>query len=682
MTRLALLVLATLLVAAPVRAADEATVALNFQDVELPVLARFVSEVTGRNFIVDDRVRGKVTIISPTRITPEEAYLVFQSVLQVKGFTTVPSGGFTKIVPLDTARESAVPLGRGSGDQVVTRILTPQHAEVATLVPVLQPLVSKDGVLTAYPDTNRIVVVDGAANVERLAALLEQLDGPAGSRHVETVGLRYAPAADMAERLRDALVAEGTAATLRIVPDPRTNALLLVGPPSEVKRARQVVARLDVSTPAVASQLHVYRLKYAQADALVRVLAQLLGLPAPPPEPEKARGSLLSRSRSREVVVPYGYDAGLGEPPLQPPPAPRAEPVSTGQEGAVPLEAPVRLTADPATNSIIVSATAADWQTLRRVVTELDVRRRQVFVEAIVVETTADKLRALGVELQGAASTGAGVGLGQVNLSALGTAVQDPTSLPGLILAAASSQTVRLPNGKEVPAYTALLTALQTDSEVNVLSAPNMVTTDNEEAEIVVGRNVPFVASRATSASNLSNLFTTIERHDVGITLRLTPQITADDYVRMTLFEEVSDIDPIPDPAVGDPNLVGPTTTVRSASTVVGARHAQTVVIGGLLADTIRLRDRGVPFMQDIPVLGALFRREERTRVKTNLLVFLTPHVLATDAELTEHARAQRERMPRLLRDGAIMRGPGWDDPPPDRDPGAYPDDPPATEAP
>ncbi|MCW5893630.1 MAG: type II secretion system secretin GspD [bacterium] len=680
--RLPVLLLGALQLAVPAvaRGADEATVALNFQDVELPVLARFVSEVTGRNFIVDDRVRGKVTIISPTRITPEEAYLVFQSVLQVKGFTTVPSGGFTKIVPADTARESAVPIGRGRGDEFVTRILVPRQAEVATLVPVLQPLVSKEGVLTAYPDTNRIVVVDGAANVERLAALMDELDGPAGSRHVETASLRHAPAADMADRLRDALVAEGSGATLRVVPDPRTNSLLLVGPPSEVRRARTLVARLDVATPAVASQLHVYRLKYAQADALVRVLSQLLGLPAPPPEPEKARGSLLSRSRSKEIVVPYGYDAGLGEPPLQPPPA-RAEPVSAGHAGAVPLEAPVRLTADPATNALIVSATSADWQTLRRVVAELDVRRRQVFVEAIIVETTADKLRALGVELQGAASTGAGVGIGQVNLSALGTAVQDPTSLPGLILAAASSQTVRLPNGKEVPAYTALLTALQTDSEINVLSAPNMVTTDNEEAEIVVGRNVPFVASRATSASNLSNLFTTIERHDVGITLRLTPQITADDYVRMTLFEEVSDIDPVPDPAVGDPNLVGPTTTVRSASTVVGARHAQTVVIGGLLADTIRLRDRGVPFMQDIPVLGALFRREERTRVKTNLLVFLTPHVLATDAQLTEHARAQRERMPRLLRDGSIMRGPTWDDPPPP-DAGDWPDDTPPTEAP
>src|SRR5262249_19507145 len=195
-----------------------------------------------------------------------------------------------------------------------------------------------------------------------------------------------------------------------------------------------------------------------------------------------------------------------------------------------------------------------------------------------------------------------------------------------------------LPPGKGVPAYTLLLTALETESDVDVLSAPNMVTTDNEEAEIVVGRNIPFIASRATSSSNLSNLFTTIERHDVGITLRLTPRITAEDFVHLSLVEEVSDIDPIPNPAVGDPNVVGPTTTIRSASTVVGAHDRQTVVIGGLLADTVRQDERGVPFLKDVPVLGNFFKRDENRRVKTNLLVFLTPHLIATDQQMAENS--------------------------------------------
>jgi general secretion pathway protein D len=660
MRLIAALLLITVVV--PARAAQEATVALNFQDVDLPVLARFVSEVTGRNFILDDRVRGNVTIISPTRITPEEAYLVFQSVLQVKGFTTVPSGRFVKIVPVRDGREAAVPAG--AGDTLVTRILPLRHADAAAAVPVVQPLVSKDGVLTAYPPTNRIVVVDAESNVERIAGVLRDLDvPPPGDRATESVALRFAPADELAARLRQALAAEapGTAG-LRVVPETRTNSLVLAGPPADVARARALASRLDVAMPG-ASQLHVYRLKFAEAESLVRVLSQLLGLPPPPPAPPKPRGSLIMRSslRDESTIPPYGFDGGMGEPPAPAPRPPLPEPVSTGTGGAIPLEAPVRLTADPATNTLVVSATPADWHTLQAVIADLDVRRRQVFVEAIVLEATTDALRELGIEMRGATELGgSSVGFGQVNLSALGNAVADPTSLPGLLLAAASNQKVQLPNGQEVPAFTVLLTALENQSDVDVLSAPNMVTTDNEEAEIVVGRNVPFVASRATSASNLSNLFTTIERHDVGITLRLTPRITADDFVHLTLFEEVSDIDPFPSPAIGDPNLVGPTTTIRSASTVVGAHDAQTVVIGGLLADTVRQDERGVPFLKDVPVLGNLFKRDDTRRVKTNLLVFLTPHVIASDRQMADNSLRERARMPARLRRSPVLRGRSW----------------------
>jgi general secretion pathway protein D len=338
----------------------------------------------------------------------------------------------------------------------------------------------------------------------------------------------------------------------------------------------------------------------------------------------------------------YGDDAGMGAPPE--PPA-RVEPASTGTAPAIPLEAPVRITADPATNALIVSATPQDWATLSSVIGQLDVRRRQVFVEAIILEVTTDKLRSLGFEFRGATSAGDTVALAELNVGPLATAATNATSLPGLILAAASNRTVTLPSGAEVPAYSLLLTALQVERDVNVLSAPNIVTTDNEEAEIVVGRNVPFVASRATSSSNLSNLFTTIERHDVGVTLRMTPQIIADDYVRLTLFEEVSDID-ITSPDVGDPNVVGPTTTVRSASTVVAARDGQTVVIGGLLSDARRASESAVPFLRDVPVLGNLFRRNDDRRTKTNLIAFLTPHVVASDAQMASRTAAERAKAP------------------------------------
>ena len=593
MRRVALL----LLMAAPLvaRAADDATVALNFQDVELPVLAKFVSEVTGRNFILDDRVHGKVTIISPTRITPDEAYTVFQSVLQVKGFTTVPSGQFTKIVPARDARETAVSSGGAAGaagDELVTRVLSLRYAEAAALLPVLQPLVSKDGVITAHAGTNRLVVVDAGTNVERLAHLLRDLDVPQTQR------------------------------------------------------------------PA---QLHVYRLKYADSESLVRVLAQLLGLPVPPPPASRPHGSSLSRrdqSNNGNGGNGYGmgYDGGAGVPPPAPENVP---PASTGGAPSIPLEAPVRLTADPATNALIVSATPSDWATLADVIAELDVRRRQVFVEAIILEATVDKTRSLGIEFQGVASLDGHAGFGQVNLGTLAGAASDPTSIPGLILAAASNQKVTLPSGQEVPAHTVLLHALQTDTDLDVLSAPNIVTTDNEQAEIVVGRNVPFVASRATSSSNLTNLFTTVERHDVGITLRLQPQITADDYVRLGLFEEVSDIDPIQ--TAGDPTVLGPTTTIRSASTVVAARDGQTVVIGGLLSDTVRGTTSQVPYLGRVPVLGALFRNNHDQRTKTNLLVFLTPHIVATDRQMVDNSQRQRDQMPPHVRRSPALRNHPWE---------------------
>jgi general secretion pathway protein D len=666
MTRLAALLAALLLVPAA-RAADDATVALNFQDVELPVLAKFVSEVTGRNFIVDDRVRGKVTIISPTRITADEAYAVFQSVLQVKGFTTVPSGPFVKIVPAAAAREA--PGARAGGaDEVVTRILPLRHAEAEALVPVVQPLVSKDGLLTAYPATNSLVIVDTGANIDRVAGILAALDAEPSASAVRVLPLRFASADELAPRVRAAL-GGGEGGALRVVADARTNALLLGGSPAAVRRAEGVVERLDLASPAGATQMHVVRLRYAQADPMLRVLSHLLGLPdVPPAVPEPPRGSSFMRSSARRSAAGLGYDTGLGTPaPLGPPPA-APEPASAGTGAAVPLAAPVRLTADPALNALIVSAAPEDWRTLEGVIRGLDVPRRQVFVEAIILEATIDKTRALGIEFRATPSFGGSEGLAQANFGALAGALGDPTSLAGLLLAAASNQTVRLPNGQEVPAHAVLLTALEQDADVNVLSAPTLVTTDNEEAEIVVGRNVPFVASRATSAANLANLFTTIERHDVGITLRLRPQITGEDFVRLDLFEEVSDIDPTAAPAVGDPTLVGPTTTIRSASTAIAARDGQTVVIGGLLADTVRATERRVPYLGRIPVLGALFRRDDGQRTKTNLLVFLTPHIIGSDAAATATALRERERLrralPPRLRDQPALTAPSWDGPP------------------
>ncbi|MGH7788542.1 MAG: type II secretion system protein GspD, partial [Candidatus Binatia bacterium] len=307
------------------------------------------------------------------------------------------------------------------------------------------------------------------------------------------------------------------------------------------------------------------------------------------------------------------------------------------------FEGEVRVTADPSTNALIINASPQDYDTLKQVIVQLDVRRRQVYVEAIIMEVRLDTTRALGIELQGAAGVGDGVLLGRTNLgNGLNNVIANPAGIPGLLAAAASNQTIRLPNGAVVPAQMALLTASEVNNDVNILSAPNILTTDNQEAEIVVGQNVPFIASTSTSETNLGNTFNQIERRDVGITLRITPQISEGGMVRLDIFEEVSALVPN---ALIDAATLGPVTTIRSATTSVVVRDKQTVVVGGLISDGTENGEASVPFISDIPVLGNLFRRTQGHREKINLLIFLTPHIIRDTKEHREKSVEARDKL-------------------------------------
>ena len=320
--------------------------------------------------------------------------------------------------------------------------------------------------------------------------------------------------------------------------------------------------------------------------------------------------------------------------------------VSGGGSGE--FEGEVRITADPSTNALIINASPQDFETLKRVIEQLDVRRRQVYVEAIILEVRLDATRALGIELQGGTGLGQGVGLGRVNFGNINNAIASPSMIGGLLLAAASNQTVRLPDGTVVPAQVALITASQGNADVNILSAPNILTTDNQEAEIVVGENVPFVASRSTSETNLANTFATVERRDVGITLRITPQISEGGMVRLDLFQEVSAVIPS---ASTDAQQLGPTTTIRSATTSVVVRDQQTVVIGGLISDDIENNEQSIPFWSDIPVLGNLLRASQGTRRKINLLIFLTPHIIRDAREHRDLSIEKRDEVQAFMRE-------------------------------
>jgi general secretion pathway protein D len=672
------------------RSAADGRVTINFQDVEIPVLTRFISDITKKNFIVDEKVRGKVTIISPNKVTPDEAYAVFQSVLQVKGFTTVPGRGVIKIIPSRDAKQIGLPmLSNGSlaaaGDEFITRLVPLRYATAADIAPILQPMVSPDGLAIPYAQTNTLILTDSAANVRRILGMLEELDVEGNERETEVIQLAHAFAGDLAKKIEEIMkerstsdggggfprvrpvtatntstsVASGSlnAASVRVLPDERTNSLIAMGTQADLKTIRRLVARLDTPLPPGTTKIHVYRLKYANAEEMLPVLANLLGLHTGVggSAPGTARRERRQRREDRFGRQSERFGAGLGER-LSPPAAPpTAAPPAPGVSGTAPeFSSEVSISADPATNSLLISAAPQDFEVLKKVIEQLDVHRRQVYVEAIILEVSIDRARELGIELQGSFSiNGEGVGLGRVNLKDLNTALTNPASLSGLLLAAASNKTIELPDGTRIPAQVALLRAAQHSRDINVLSAPTLLTTDNQEAEILVGQNVPFVASRATDSSQLDNLFTTVERQDVGITLRLTPQISEGDSVRLDIYEEVSAIVPT---IVGDPDQLGPTTSVRSASTTVVVKDAQTVVIGGLISDDATRQRESVPYLDSIPVLGNFFRADDARSSKINLLIFLTPHIVRNDTEIARRSLQERDRFRSFLQENNAPR--------------------------
>ncbi|MCS6924989.1 MAG: type II secretion system secretin GspD, partial [Candidatus Binatia bacterium] len=635
-----------------------------------------------------EKVRGKVTIISPTKVHADEAYAVFQSVLQVKGFTTVPSGSAIKIVPSREAKQAGLPmLYNGSltaaGDEFITRLAPLRHVAAAEMATVLQPMISPDGLLIPYPPTNTLIMTDSALNIRRLLGLIEELDVEGQERITAVSPLKPAFAADLAtklehimkeystpesasptQRVRPVTATSGSSPSLsggmrpvRVLPDERTNALIVLAGPLELKTIRRVVDRLDIPLPPGTSKINVIPLKYANAEEMLPILADLIGA-RPSGTKEESRSIRAPRrprgtSRTDPAWTRSGrFDSASGayrqaSNTTTDTPQPPQGVVGTAPE----FNGEVQITADPATNSLVVSASPQDFATLKQVIAQLDLRRRQVYVEAMILEVSVDRARELGIELQGSFSIeGEGVALGRATFKDLNRALTDPTSLSGLLLAAASNKTIELPDGRRIPAQVALLRAAQNSRDINVLSAPTLLTTDNEEAEILVGQNVPFIASRATDSTDLKNLFATVQREDVGIRLRLTPQISEGDTVRLDIYQEVSAIVPTP-PSVGDPTLVGPTTSVRSASTTVVVKSGQTVVIGGLISDNITRQRSTVPYLGNVPVLGNLFRSDVDSANKINLLIFLTPHIVRSDTEIAARSIEEREQFRDFLKE-------------------------------
>jgi general secretion pathway protein D len=707
-------------------------ITMNYQNVDIPALAKLISEITGKNFLVDESVRGKVTIISPSKVTPDQAYQIFQSVLQLKGFTTVQTGKVIKIIPSRNVRQAA-PITESQepfeqrGDEYVTRLIKLRNVDASSMVTVVQPMISHDGLVAAVPDDNTLIITDDAYNVERLLKIIGSLDVEGQRKSVEIIPLQYAFADEIAPEIDELLggthnraagapgqgvvapaAQAASSSNFKVLPDERTNSIIAAGGPLQMQQIRELVAKLDIRSPDAMKRIHVYRLKNASVGEMAQVLGSMLGGggSAGSISPQTGKGSLgrgsgfgsggfggggvgggfgggygggsyggssfggsggyggssfgggslggssyggssISGGGGRSGFGGLGISGGGGG--------------GGGPGGRNPdFTKPVTVTADPATNSLVISAAPQDWEVLRNIIAELDVPRVQVFVQAIIVEVSAERSRDIGVNfLASTAISGSTLGIGTLNFGNLQTALGNPLGLTGLGLGLASGSTCAIPAAAAaaattvtgttaastvVPCDIALVTALESDTHSNVLSAPTLLTADNTEATIVVGENLPFVSSSAANSALSGQIFNSVDRQNVGITLDIVPQVSDGDYVRLDLYEEVSNV-----VASTANNPLGPTTTIRSASTTVLVQNHRTAVIGGLMSNNDNYSRQGVPWVSDIPVLGNLFSDTSSDKQKDNLLVFLTPHVVRNKTDLRSLALDQRTRFTNSL---------------------------------
>ncbi len=615
---------------------------MDFTDVDLPVLIKFISEQTKKNFIFDERVQGKITIISPRRITLDEAYNVFLSVLHVKGFATVEQGNTIKIIPMRDVRQEDLPTetkGDGGPDsRIITRLIPLQYVDVTDIVPLLTPLVSKDGLLTSFPPSNTLLIIDSRANIDKILRILQEIDQEGTGSTMQLFPLKNASVTEIAKTL-DQLYKETAAPqararrgrvtrpivsggnTPRFIPDTRTNILIVVSGQDVLTEIEDLINRLDVPTPSGTGRINVYYLENADAEEVAKVLASL--------------------TEQRPGTTPQ---------------APRPGATIKGVIAAE-LEGGVKITADKATNSLIIIASLNDYQTLVDVIKKLDIRRRQVYVEALIMEINLDNARDLGIEFRvrrvrlnndGAVLGGTNFNFaGNLNELLASLATGNPLLFSGTgLLAAGIAGNVTLPDGTEIPAITAVLRAAQTANNVNILSTPHLLTLDNKEAEIIVAENVPFITSQSRDTTNLANVINTVERKDVGIILRFTPRINESDFVSLDIYQESSAVK-------GDTLLasstVGPTTTKRSASTSVLVKSGDTVILGGMMQETVTNNESKVPLLGSIPILGNLFKFSSVSRKKTNLLIFLTPHIIKSPEDMFEVTTESRQKMDRFL---------------------------------
>lgn len=593
-------------------------ISINFNNVDIQVFIRFISELTGKNFVIDQRVRGKVTIISPGRISVKEAFKVFESVLEVHGYTSIRAGEIYKIVPSPDARTKSIEIklkeeAGSPEDKIVTQLISLRYANPVEVKRLFAPLISKSSAILAYPATNILIVTDVYSNIKRLLKILKVIDVPGIGREISVIPLYFAEATKLVKLIDTFFKAprkqpKATAGReVKLFAEDRTNTIIVLASENDTLKIKKLIKLLDKETPRKKEKIHVYYLENAIAEELAKVLQVLQTK-----ESDSNKGRPLKSRRSSEIS-----DRMI-------------------------------ITSDKATNSLIIRADKDTYMVLEEIIKKLDIPRSMVYIEVLIMEVNIDKEFEVGTEwnffsgnlkkdgtFKGFGGGSGGRGFTKIPQIDPKTGLPKGSFPPGFSLGI--FQTIRIGN-LIFPNLAAVVHAFKNDKDVTIISTPQILTMDNEEATIIVGETRPFQTSTTiTNDRELQNF----EYRDVGVTLKITPHITKNRMVRLKIFQEIQKLDEL-----SKTGIITPTTLKRSIETTVIVKDKNTVVIGGLIDVAISNVNRKVPCLGDIPLAGWLFKSLSETRERTNLFVFLTPHVISSPEEADAIYNRKKDQAP------------------------------------
>lgn len=611
-------------------AQDDGAWKINMKKADIRTFIEQVSDITGYSFVVDPRVKGEVTVVSNTEMSSDDIYNLFESVLRIHGYASVKSGNVVKIVPTQGAKQEDLPLTTANpgNEAMVTRVIPVENTNATELVPILRPMVPQYGHLAAVSSANALIISDHANNIDRILGIIKRIDS-AESEEVEVVQLKYAWVGDVVKTLEQLTPVDtgankkgtrsGGNVRVRVVAEERTNRLILRGEKSARARVKSLVVDLDKPVESTGSTKVLY-LRHAEATKVAEIISALIS------------GRSTSGSSSGSSSSSSSSGANKAAATLSTPTASSSD---------------VTIQADETLNALIIRAAPADLAEIRSIVDQLDVRRAQVLIESAFVEVSGTASDAIGVQWafgdpsKGVGGTSLSVP-GQLSLSTIAGLIDGSssdgtggtstdTSFSGLLLGGADDS-----SGTRIGA---VIQAVESNTNTNLLSTPSIMTLDNEEAEIIVGENVPFITGSALGSDN-SNPYQTIERQDVGLTLRVTPQINDGNVVRLELVQEVSNVSNEVIPGAADIS-----TQKRSVKSVILANDGEIIVTGGLVRDDVQKVVNKVPLLGDIPLLGVLFRAKSEQLTKRNLLLFLQPTIVRDDTSVNKVSQDKYDQM-------------------------------------